>query len=88
MAFEPMTGNGAGTYNGGMQLGVRPFDQTSSRMGAFFSGASSVNSNISSKSQMAPSSYQNTSVLSPMATPNGQSATTFERNRILNLNRQ
>lgn len=85
--------DGTATYNGGMQLGVRPFAQTSSRMGAFFSGASTVNTNIGSSAnsaqQTAPKTYQPSSVISALpTTPNGQSATTYAANRALNYYRQ
>jgi hypothetical protein len=37
--------DGYNTYNGGIQVGVRPFQQTSSRTGEFFQGAYSANMN-------------------------------------------
>lgn len=86
--------DGLSTYNGGMTVGVRPFQQTGTRTGEFFSGAStSLNTvnpgNAHTLQQTNPGGYRPTSVLNPVAaSPNGQSAQTYERNRVLNLYRQ
>lgn len=87
--------NGYSTYNGGMTVGVTPFNQTSSRTGEFISGAqvSSTtnpgNQNARTLQQSNPGEYRPSSVLTPLTSnPNGQSSNTFERNRALNLYRQ
>ena len=78
------------TYNGGMTVGIKPFQQSSTHMGEFMSGVSTtVNpGNSQSMQQAAPMGYRPSSVLSPFASANGQSSTTFERNRALNYYRQ
>lgn len=84
--------NGYSTYNGGMTVGVRPFQQTSSRTGEFISGGTlpTINpSNFHTMQMDNPGAYRPSSVLNPLASnPNGQSSTTYERNRALNYYRQ
>lgn len=87
--------SGYGTYNGGMTIGVRPFQQTSTRTGEFQSGATTLttvnpgNNSAASMQQSNPGGYRPSSVLNPLAgNPNGQSSTTYERNRMLNYYRQ
>jgi len=79
------------TYNGGMTVGVKPFQQTSTRTGEFMSGASAhVNPGTAHTLQQTnPGGYRPTSILNPLTTsPNGQSSDTFDRNRALNYYRQ
>lgn len=85
--------NGYSSYNGGMEVGVRPFQQSSTRTGEFISGGSTLPTtnpgNFHSMQQENPGTYRPSSVLNPLASnPNGQSATTYERNRALNYYRQ
>lgn len=85
--------DGYSSYNSGIQVGVRPFQQTSSRTGEFMSGVSPVSTanpgNARTMQQANPGYYRPSSVLNPLASnPNGQSATTYERNRALNYYRQ
>ena len=86
--------DGYNTYNGGIQVGVRSFQQTSSRTGEFFQGAYSANMNpgngpARTLQQTNPGGYRPSSVLNAYSSnPNGQSPETFERNRALNYYRQ
>lgn len=84
----------AGTYNSGMSIGVRPFSQTGSRTGEFFSGSlpmtSSSNNGVANNLQQTnPGNYRPSSVIGQMGSSiNGQSPTTYEANRALNYYRQ
>jgi hypothetical protein len=79
------------TYNGGMTTGIKPFQQSSTQTGEFMSGINTtVNpGNVRSMQQTNPGSYRPSSVINQFASsPNGQSATTYTRNRELNFYRQ
>lgn len=85
--------DGYNAYSGGITVGVRPFQQTSTRTGEFFAGAGSTmnpgNGPARTMQQDNPGGYRPSSVLNPLqASPNGQSSTTYERNRALNFYRQ
>jgi len=84
--------DGYNTYNGGLTVGVRPFQQTSTRTGEFMAGASTVNPGNGvghNLQQTNPGGYRPSSVLNAFSSnPNGQSSDTFERNRALNYYRQ
>jgi len=73
----------AGTdYHNGMPMGASPSQLPSSRTAEFSSGISGGGSTHSVQ-QVAPTSYQPSSVLSPIASnPNGQSESTQSASRI------
>lgn len=79
------------SYNGGMTVGIRPFAQTGTRTGEFMSGISStVNPGNSARTmqQTNPGGYRPASVINQyMGSSNGQSPTTYEANRVLNMYR-
>lgn len=82
------------SYNGGMSIGVKPFAQTGSRTGEFFSGSMpmmnpSNNGVANNLQQTNPGSYRPSSVIGQLGSSvNGQSPTTYEANRVLNYYRQ
>lgn len=84
----------ADLYGNGMTVGVRPFQQTSSRTGEFFGGAQQMsntynNGRAGNLQQTNPGGYRPSSVIGQI-TPsiNGQSPTTYDANRTLNYYRQ
>lgn len=73
-------------YRNGMPIGATPV-QYQSRSAEFSSGIAGGGTTHSVQ-QFAPQSYQPNSVLNPInGSSNGQSATTYNANRILSYNR-
>jgi hypothetical protein len=80
----------AGQYNSGMSVGVKPFQQSSTRTGEFFSGSMPTsNGTATSLQQTNPGGYRPASVIGQFtSSPNGMSPTTYEANRTLSYYRQ